>query len=142
MLEVDVAGPTLHCLKAMLDPAAGVGSTDPDSKYSRLIHGLLSSCLSHVDEMRSVLQFAFITVEPSDLPLSMLYRHRQGAVATMKVKNNLLAAVLILTVIPPPPAMKLSRAAIDYCCTLISQQLSDPDSPEVCLTLSLLCMCL
>ena len=51
--EVDLAGPCLPALKAMLEnDGKPVGEMDP--KYGRLIHGLLSACLQNIDDMRSV----------------------------------------------------------------------------------------
>jgi len=41
----------------------------------------------------------------------------------MKVKNNMLAAVVIVTV--TPPNVKLSRAALEHCCYLISQKMAE-----------------
>ncbi|THU92726.1 clathrin-coated vesicle protein [Dendrothele bispora CBS 962.96] len=96
--ETDLAGPTFPVLKTLLDlPVAS--DVDSADRYQKLVHGLLSSCLLHIDEMRG----------------------RQGVPITKKVKNNLLAAVLILTVIPPK--VKVSDAVIDHCCFLISQKL-------------------
>ena len=51
--------------------------------------------------------------------------------ATMKVKNNLLAAVIILTVVPP--SVRLSQQAVERCCYLICEKLMD--SKDVCVTL-------
>lgn len=41
----------------------------------------------------------------------------------MKVTNNLLAAVLILTVVPS--YVGFSEAALEYCCSTITQKLQD-----------------
>ena len=55
--DMDLAGPTLPCLKTMLipshDPTTN-GVVAGDTKYGALIHGLLSSCLSNIDDMRLV----------------------------------------------------------------------------------------
>ncbi|KAJ7472591.1 clathrin-coated vesicle protein [Mycena latifolia] len=97
--EIDLAGPTLPALKSLLDlPTA---SPDANDRYSRLVHGLISSCLLNVDEMGG----------------------RQGAISAKKIKNNLLAAVLILTVIPT--SIKVGEVVIEHCCFLISQKLLD-----------------
>jgi len=49
--EVDVVGPTLPVLKSLLTP----GSTDKVTEFfQRVVHGLLSSCMLNIDEMRSV----------------------------------------------------------------------------------------
>jgi len=105
--EVDLAGPTLQSLKTLLDNPPKKSDTQALTQYSHLVHGLLSACLVHVDEMRG----------------------REGPVVVMKVTNNLLAAVLILTVVPPYTGF--SEAALEHCCFLISQKLLE--SPEVSL---------
>jgi hypothetical protein len=98
--DIDLAGPTLPSLKAMLElPPDSAGT---DSSYSRVVHGLLSACLLHVEEMRG----------------------RDGRISQMKTKNNMLAAVLVLTVVPP--SIKLSQAAVEHCCYLIGQKLTGP----------------
>ncbi|KAF8523823.1 ARM repeat-containing protein [Gautieria morchelliformis] len=106
--ELDIAGPTLPALKAMLAPPSEAKLCRSDSKYGRLVHGLISACLLHIDEMSG----------------------RVGPASTNKVKNNLLAAVLILTVVPP--SLALSQAVVEHCCFLISQKLLEP--LELCLT--------
>lgn len=58
------------------------------------------------------------------LPADINHRGRQGLISTMKITNNLLAAVLILTAVPP--SIGCSQAAIEYCCSLISQKLTEP----------------
>ena len=50
----------------------------------------------------------------------------------MKITNNLLAAVLILTVVPP--YVGFSEAALEYCCSLVSQKLLEK---QVCHSSSL-----
>ena len=101
---VDLVGPTLLALKLMLDnPPAVADPVDPS--YTKLVHGLLSSCLQNVDECSG----------------------RSGAVVALKTKNNLLAAVLVLTV--TPATMKISKAALEQCAYLISQKLGE--GPEV-----------
>ena len=50
--EIDVAGPTLPALKAMLEAPSDPKASRSDSKYGRLVHGLISACLLHIDEMR------------------------------------------------------------------------------------------
>ncbi|KAF7337120.1 Clathrin-coated vesicle protein [Mycena venus] len=97
--EIDLAGPTLTALKSLLD----IPTVSPDAgdRYSRLVHGLISSCLLNIDEMGG----------------------RQGAISAKKIKNNLLAAVLILTVIPP--SVKVGDVVIEHCCFLITQKLLD-----------------
>ncbi|CCM02125.1 uncharacterized protein FIBRA_04202 [Fibroporia radiculosa] len=103
--DADLIGPTLQSLKTILDkPSDATGA----EKYERVVHGLLSSCLVNIDEMRG----------------------RQGATSSRKTKTNLLAAVLVLTVIPQ--AVKIGKAIIEHCCFLISQKLVDPS--EISLT--------
>ncbi|KAG6857124.1 hypothetical protein H0H87_009256 [Tephrocybe sp. NHM501043] len=110
--EIDLVGPTLPALKLMLLdlPPASVTEDNQDS-YGQLVHGLLSSCLLNVDAMRFT-------------------SGRNGLISAKKIKNNMLAAVLILTVIPP--SVKVSQAAVEHCCFLISQKLLD--SGELSLT--------
>ncbi|KAF8148271.1 clathrin-coated vesicle protein [Crassisporium funariophilum] len=98
--EVDLVGPTLPALKALLDLPVASGSDDKD-RYSRLVHALLSACILHIDSMRG----------------------RHGAISTKKAKNNMLASVLILTVIPA--WTKVGRAVVEHSCFLISQKLID-----------------
>lgn len=52
--EVDVCGPTLPALKALLDVQAGGLNAATVPKYGKLAHGLLSACLQHIDEMRYI----------------------------------------------------------------------------------------
>lgn len=49
--EVDVVGPTLPVLKSLLTPGSTYKVTE---FFQRVVHGLLSSCLLNIDEMRSV----------------------------------------------------------------------------------------
>ncbi|KAI0277285.1 clathrin-coated vesicle protein [Russula aff. rugulosa BPL654] len=96
--EIDVVGPTLPVLKSLLT----LGSTYKVTEFfQRVVHGLLSSCMLNIDEMRG----------------------REGSISTNKVKNNFLAAVLILTVIPP--SVKVGQGVINRCCFLIAEKLSD-----------------
>jgi hypothetical protein len=49
--EIDFVGPTLPVLKSLLTP----GPTHEVTEFfQRIVHGLLSSCLLNIDEMRSV----------------------------------------------------------------------------------------
>lgn len=48
--ELDLVGPTLQALKGLLDRPANL--PDPDNKFGRIVHGLLSACLLNVDAMR------------------------------------------------------------------------------------------
>lgn len=49
--ETDLVGPTLPALKALLDIPV-YNTLDAKNKFGRMVHGLLSACLLHVDEMR------------------------------------------------------------------------------------------
>jgi hypothetical protein len=49
--EVDLVGPTLPALKSLLDLPVD-DNPEAEDKFGRLVHGLLSSCLLNVDEMR------------------------------------------------------------------------------------------
>ena len=55
--EIDMAGPTLQSLKAMLDNPPSKLQTEALSRYSRLVHGLLSGCLVNIDDMRYVIDW-------------------------------------------------------------------------------------
>ncbi|KDQ17281.1 hypothetical protein BOTBODRAFT_106006 [Botryobasidium botryosum FD-172 SS1] len=99
--EADLAGPTLPALKTILTYSDADPKAASIAKYTKLVHGFLSACLLHIDEMRG----------------------RQGPVATTKIKNNMLATVLVLTVLPT--SVKLGRAVVDHCCYLISHELTE-----------------
>ncbi|KAF9069763.1 clathrin-coated vesicle protein [Rhodocollybia butyracea] len=105
--DIDLAGPTFPSLKVLLDLPLSAAA-DAQDRYQRLMHGLLSSCLLNIDEMRG----------------------REGVACTKKVKNNLLAAVLILSAVPPN--VKIGEAVVEHCCFLISQKLLETN--EVSLT--------
>lgn len=47
--EVDLVGPTLPALKSLLTPGPNYEVTE---FFQRIVHGLLSSCLLNIDEMR------------------------------------------------------------------------------------------
>lgn len=49
--EIDFVGPTLQVLKSLLTPEPTHEVTE---FFQRIVHGLLSSCLLNIDEMRSV----------------------------------------------------------------------------------------
>ncbi|KZW00275.1 clathrin-coated vesicle protein [Exidia glandulosa HHB12029] len=110
--EVDLVGPTLPSLKALLEVPADATVTADNSAYSRVIHGLLSTCLLNIEEMRG----------------------REGPIPNTKTKNNLLASVIILTSVPV--GVKLSQVALEQCCYLISQRLTEVTevSPSLSLT--------
>ncbi|KIJ41885.1 hypothetical protein M422DRAFT_60390 [Sphaerobolus stellatus SS14] len=106
--EIDIAGPTLPALKTLLEPPSDPKACTSDSRYGRLVHGLISACLVNIDEMSG----------------------RVGPASSNKVKSNILAAVLILTVVPS--TLNLSQAVVEHCCFLISQKLLEP--PQISLT--------
>ncbi|SRR6266404_831484 len=47
--EIDLVGPTLPALKSLLTPGLNYKVTE---FFERVVHGLLSSCLLNIDEMR------------------------------------------------------------------------------------------
>ncbi|TDL16333.1 clathrin-coated vesicle protein [Rickenella mellea] len=106
--DIDLAGPTLQSLKALLENPPKPDQQSAVSQYTRMVHGLLSASLLNIDEMRG----------------------RSGPMITTKVTNNLLAAALILTVVPP--SFGCSRAVIEHYCFLISSKFSE--SKEMSLT--------
>lgn len=53
--DIDLIGPTLQSLKLLLDaPPAKTETVESTLKFNRIVHGLLSACLSNIDEMRHV----------------------------------------------------------------------------------------
>ncbi|KAG2133962.1 armadillo-type protein [Suillus cothurnatus] len=98
--EADLVTPTLPAFRSLLAVSCHPSIHE---RYGKLIHGLLSSCLLNVDEMRG----------------------REGLISSRKVKTNLLAAVLILTVIPPQVAV--ARDVVEHLFFLISQKLEEGD---------------
>lgn len=111
--DVDLVGPTLPALKSLLEVPPS-SSQQARETYGGVLHGLMSSCLLNVDEMR------FVKFNTHFL-LYLFVRGRQGAISTRKVKSNLLAAVLILTVLNHN--VKIGASVIDHCCFLITQKL-------------------
>jgi len=63
--EIDVVGPTLPVLKSLLTPGPTYKVTE---FFQRVVHGLLSSCVLNIDEMRSVhvISSTFIRSLPHD----------------------------------------------------------------------------
>ncbi|KAG0706406.1 armadillo-type protein [Suillus ampliporus] len=103
-LEADLITPTLPAFRSLL--TVPCHPTDRE-RYGKLIHGLLSSCLLNVDEMRG----------------------REGLISSRKVKTNLLGAVLILTVIPTQVA--IARDVVEHLFFLISQKLEEGDEMTI-----------
>lgn len=102
--EADLVTPTLPAFRSLLAVSCHPSVRE---RYGKLIHGLLSSCLLNVDEMRG----------------------REGLISSRKVKTNLLAAVLILTVIPPQVAV--ARDVVEHLFFLISQKLEEGDEMAI-----------
>ncbi|KAG1754151.1 armadillo-type protein [Suillus lakei] len=102
--EADLVTPTLPAFRSLLAVSCHPSIRE---RYGKLIHGLLSSCLLNVDEMRG----------------------REGLISSRKVKTNLLAAVLILTVIPPQVAV--ARDVVEHLFFLISQKLEEGDEMAI-----------
>lgn len=102
--EADLITPTLPAFRSLL---AVPCHPDARERYGKLVHGLLSSCLLNVDEMRG----------------------REGLISSRKVKTNLLAAVLILTVIPPQAPV--ARDVVEHLFFLISQKLEEGDEMAI-----------
>ena len=113
--ELDLVGPTLQALKALLDRPANL--PDPDNKFGRIVHGLLSTCLVNIDEMRWATYF----VQQSLCVLNCTDSGREGPMCNKKIKCNLLAAVLVLTVLPA--TVPVGKPVIEHACFLISQKL-------------------
>ncbi|KAL4065423.1 armadillo-type protein [Scleroderma yunnanense] len=99
-LDMDLITPTLPAFRALLSVEV---KEDARERYGNLIHGLISSCLLNIDDMRG----------------------REGAVCSRKVKTNMVAAVLILTSLPP--GVKLARGVVEHLVHLISQKLEESD---------------
>lgn len=112
--ELDLVGPTLQALKALLDRP--VNLPDPDNKFGRIVHGLLSACLINIDEMRYVTKQQLCST-CTECTIS----GREGTMCNKKIKCNLLAAVLVLTVLPA--TVPVGRPIIEHACFLISQKL-------------------
>ncbi|ORY24869.1 putative clathrin-coated vesicle protein [Naematelia encephala] len=111
--HMDVAGGCLPVLKALLDLALGPSVQVPGvtATGDKLVHGLLSSCLGNIDDMRT----------------------RVNPVASIKIKNNLLAIVLVLTSLPA--SVKVSREVIEQICYDTGHNLgSAAERPELGLT--------
>ncbi|CDZ96614.1 Uncharacterized conserved protein [Phaffia rhodozyma] len=97
--KADLAGPTISMVKTLCDRAYSVRQAG-SQLYPRVLHGLLSACILHIDEMRG----------------------RSGPVAVAKVRNNLLALVLLMTGLPSD--LKVGRALVERTCEIIGQKLS------------------
>ncbi|KAI6043108.1 armadillo-type protein [Pisolithus marmoratus] len=99
-LDMDLVTPTLPAFKALLSVEVKESTRDC---YDQLIHGLVSSCLLNIDDMRG----------------------REGSVCTRKVNTNMLAAVVILTSIPS--RVKIACGVVEHLAHLICQKLEESD---------------
>ncbi|KIR34945.1 clathrin-coated vesicle protein [Cryptococcus deuterogattii MMRL2647] len=107
---VDLVGGCLGCLKVLVEGlvAAQVPGV---SNGEKIVHGVVSACLSNVDDMRA----------------------RVNPVANIKIKNNLLAVTLILTALPT--GLKVSRNLVESVGYTIGQYLgAGIERPELGLT--------
>lgn len=127
-LDIDLITPTLPAFKSLVSVDSHPRVRD---RYDSLIHGILSSCLLNVDEMRSALFHV-----RSSLHVERFYSGREGLISSKKVKSNLLAAVLILTSLPS--RVKVARGVVEHLCFMISQKLEEND--DVRLPLSTIIM--
>lgn len=116
-LDIDLITPTLPAFKSLVSIDSHSRVRD---RYDSLIHGILSSCLLNVDEMRSVLLHF-----RSSLHTDKCYSGREGLISSKKVKSNLLAAVLILAGLPSK--VKVARGVVEHLCFMISQKLEEHD---------------
>jgi hypothetical protein len=127
-LDIDLITPTLPAFKSLVSVDSHTRVRD---RYDSLIHGILSSCLLNVDEMRSVLFHVRSSLHAEDF-----YSGREGLISSKKVNSNLLAAVLILTSLPS--RVKVARGVVEHLCFVISQKLEEND--DVRLPLSTIIM--
>ncbi|KAF8558426.1 clathrin-coated vesicle protein [Imleria badia] len=103
-LDIDLITPTLPAFKSLVSVDCNSRVRD---RYDSLIHGIMSSCLLNVDEMRG----------------------REGLISSKKVKSNLLAAVLILTGLPS--RVKVARGVVEYLCFVISLKLEENNDTQM-----------
>lgn len=109
----DVVGGCLPILKSLLDQLLSPSTQVPGSSVppETVVHGLLSSCLANIEDMRT----------------------RVNSVASLKIKNNLLAVTLVLTSLPA--GVRVSRDLVEQIAYDIGQNLSaGPERPELGLT--------
>ncbi|WVQ83814.1 hypothetical protein IAT38_005958 [Cryptococcus sp. DSM 104549] len=107
---VDVAGGCLGCAKVLVEGL--VGAQVPGvNNGERVVHGVVAACLANVDDMRA----------------------RVNPVASVKIKNNLLAITLVLTTLPA--GLKISRNLVESVGYTIGQYLdAGAERPELGLT--------
>ncbi|KAK4685134.1 HEAT repeat-containing protein 5, partial [Tremellales sp. Uapishka_1] len=97
--NMDLGGATLPSLKLLLDQLVSVQVPGIEATADRVVHGLLSGCVTNIDDMRA----------------------RQGQVADCKIKNNLLAITLILTSLPS--SVRVSQILIESISYVMGQYL-------------------
>ncbi|KAF9239616.1 armadillo-type protein [Melanogaster broomeanus] len=103
-LDIDLITPTLPAFKSLLAVDAHPKVHD---RYDSLIHGILSSCLLNVDEMRG----------------------REGLISSKKVRTNLLAAVLVLTSLPA--RVRVARGVVEHLFFVVSQKFEENDDMAI-----------
>ncbi|WVQ76597.1 hypothetical protein IAR50_006269 [Cryptococcus sp. DSM 104548] len=107
---MDLAGGSLAGLKLLVEGL--VGSQVPGvNNGEKVVHGVVSACLSNIDDMRS----------------------RVNPVSSLKIKNNLLAISLILTALPS--SIKVSKNIVEATASAIGNHLGAAiERPELGLT--------
>lgn len=109
--NMDLAGACLPCLKLILDQTFASQVPTVTATSERVVHGLLGSCLNNVDEMRT----------------------RVNPVASVKIKNNLLALVLVLSTLPL--GVEVSKPVVEQICSDIGRYMgAAKERPELGLT--------
>ncbi|KAH9810416.1 armadillo-type protein [Melampsora americana] len=92
---IDLVGPALPALKTLVERGFALKPEGQESEIlSSVLHGLLSQALQTVEDTR------------------------QEATSNTSSRNNLLACVLIFTSLPS--GVKVSRTALEHCCSLIT----------------------
>lgn len=150
--KFDLAGPVLPLIKTLSDRTYAARQAT-GQVFQRVMNGVLSACIGHVEEMRFVRNFrmpwcffllvfsfswhtdfeSFHLVAVSCVFLLVLAlddggdkkRGRAGPAATTKVRNNLLTLTLLLTTLPAD--IRISRAVIERTCDIVGQRLTDSD---------------
>ncbi|ODN88477.1 clathrin-coated vesicle protein [Cryptococcus wingfieldii CBS 7118] len=107
---LDLVGGCLGSLKVLVEGL--VGAQVPGvGNGEKVVHGVVSACLSNVDDMRS----------------------RVNPVANLKIKNNLLAITLILTALPS--LIKVSKNLVEATASAVGKNLGAAvERPELGLT--------
>lgn len=109
--NMDLAGACLPSLKLILDQTLASQVPTITATSERVVHGLLGACIDNVDQMRS----------------------RVNPVASIKIKNNLLAMVLVLTTLPL--GVEVSKPVVEQICSDIGRYMgAASERPELGLT--------